>query len=376
MLLRQIDQRAARVGDGDKVRPDLGAAQGQARLGITMLEERARLYRAAGLGGDDVERTRRIQVLRFRPDGIGVRAVQHRQRQSAGLLTPKRAEKLRRKAGAAHTKQQHVGVAISAHIVHQAADAADTAPGTTQIQVSADRVRHIRSVGRQHVLRAIQPAEAIGDFRRVGPPHCVIATPDAPHDVGRGHLDQGFVHKALVTVQTRRNVLRLRADVVAPRGDGAQQGLERGDEFVDAFGLQFLARHVQVNAQFCQTRDARPAPLHVIFNRQGDRAVVEEGVERLGRQRVDRVGADERIHVERVRQRGVLGAGAGPQRPLHARALRRQPLPAFAGEELAEALIDQFGVVNGDSRLQLRRAGFGQRGVQLDVDATDEEGGH
>ena len=47
-----------------------------------------------------------------------------------------------------------------------------------------------------------------------------------------------------------------------------------------------------------------------------DLAVVGEGVQRLLRHRVDRVGRRERLDVQRVGRGRVLGAGAGPQQPL------------------------------------------------------------
>ena len=70
---------------------------------------------------------------------------------------------------------------------------------------------------------------------------------------------------------------------------------------------------------------------------------------RLGRHRVHGVGADQLLDVEHVAVGRVLGRGRGPERPLHARALRGERLPARPGERLLEVLV-------GELRVRDRRA--------------------
>ena len=64
----------------------------------------------------------------------------------------------------------------------------------------------------------------------------------------------------------------------------------------------------------------------------GRRCRGRERVDRLGRHRVDRVRADERVDVQKVRVGRVLGGGRRPQRALDLGTLGRQRLPAGAGE--------------------------------------------
>ncbi len=105
-------------------------------------------------------------------------------------------------------------------------------------------------------------------------------------------------------------------------------------------------------------------------------AVVEVGLQGGRRQGVDRVRADELLHVEHVRVVGVLGAGAGPQRALHARALGGQRFPARPAKDLMEASVGDLGVSDGDLSLELGLPDLVQRSIHRRVHAADEKRGH
>ena len=76
----------------------------------------------------------------------------------------------------------------------------------------------------------------------------------------------------------------------------------------------------------------------------GHRAVVEEVGHGAVGHGVDRVRADQGVHVGQVGIVGVLGRGRRPQRALHPGPLGGQGLPAGAGEPLGEQLVGQPGL--------------------------------
>ena len=101
--------------------------------------------------------------------------------------------------------------------------------------------------------------------------------------------------------------------------------------------------------------------------------MVGEGVERRLGQRVHRVGRDEVVDVEHVRVGGVLRAGRGPERALHARARGGKAVPDRAGEDLREARVG--GARVGDAGLPAQRRVVRQPPVHLRIDPRDEERG-
>ena len=72
------------------------------------------------------------------------------------------------------------------------------------------------------------------------------------------------------------------------------------------------------------------------------------GLEGGGGQGVDGVGADQLLDIENIGVGGILGAGRGPQRPLHPGTARRQRGEVVAAEELGESAVGELGV--GDRR--------------------------
>ena len=104
--------------------------------------------------------------------------------------------------------------------------------------------------------------------------------------------------------------------------------------------------------------------------------MVTRGVDRLVGHRVDGVRADQVVDVERVRVVRVLGRGRGPERALNVRALGGERLPARSAEEPLERVVGDLRI--GDRRLaaQVLASGALERGVDLGVDARDEEARH
>ena len=83
--------------------------------------------------------------------------------------------------------------------------------------------------------------------------------------------------------------------------------------------FELVCHVVHVDADVGQLRPDRLGLAHVGIDAAGDRAVVDEGVERGVGQGVDRVGADQLVDIERVAVGGVLGSGRRPERPLDVR---------------------------------------------------------
>ena len=112
--------------------------------------------------------------------------------------------------------------------------------------------------------------------------------------------------------------------------------------------------------------------LHPLLQRRAHGAVGQEGLVGGGRDGVDGVGTDEQLHVEQLRQRGVLGARRGPQQSLRTGTGGDQSIPAPPGEELAGADVDDLGV--GDGHLAMQ--GALQPRFNRQVEAAHEDARH
>ena len=99
------------------------------------------------------------------------------------------------------------------------------------------------------------------------------------------------------------------------------------------------------------------ASRRVDAQRTADVAVVGEGAQRGLGHGVDDVGRDQLLDVEHVGVGGVLGAGAGPQRPLGWAPSVAQREPAIVGEALAVAGVGAMGVGDRDATAQGEPAG-------------------
>ncbi len=171
--------------------------------------------------------------------------------------------------------------------------------------------------------------------------------------------------------------------LVAPRLDGHHQRGERFIERLDAVFGELAGDGLEAEPLRRERAHHRARTVEVLLQRQGHAAVILEGLVGRRRNGVDRVRPDQRLEIEHIAVRRILGAGRRPQRPLHVRAVMAQLLPTLAAEDLPEELVGEFGVGDGDlaeERADLRivlllelrlHLLFGQR-----VDAADEEAGH
>ena len=81
-------------------------------------------------------------------------------------------------------------------------------------------------------------------------------------------------------------------------------------------------------------------------------AFFAERIERRARQSVDRMQADQLIHVERFRKGRVLCSSTGPEHALWVGACLSEALPAILSEGLKEARVGEFGVRDRHLRVQ------------------------
>ena len=122
----------------------------------------------------------------------------------------------------------------------------------------------------------------------------------------------------------------------------------------------------------------------ILIHAERRHAVVLEVGEGLGRHGVDRMRADEVVHIDEIGIVGVLGAGAGPKWALQLCAGRAQRLPTCAHKDLLEVAIGELGVAYGDLALEgedvlglvwIALGEFGQATVHGGIDAADKEAG-
>src|SRR6185437_7222930 len=114
--------------------------------------------------------------------------------------------------------------------------------------------------------------------------------------------------------------------------DAGGHSLERFFEARDAFAQQRIRHVVEADARLGDRCEFRARLGHVGIYRARDYSVIAEILDRLWRHRVHRVGPDEVFNVEHVAVRGILGAGARPQRTLDARTFCFERVPARSAE--------------------------------------------
>src|SRR5690606_5164475 len=196
------------------------------RTVVEILEKREGFDRAAGFGGHDIQRLRRVVRFIRVQDSAGVGAVEYTQIEVAFCCAEGFGKHLRREAGTAHAEQQRMSVTIGAHRIHQPFDRADRTPRPRLIhRLIRNRPYGIIAIQFLHDFSDIQPAEAIADLSRVGTPHCMIALPDAPDDVLAFNFVQRSIYRTLIGFHWAdtfsRMLSRLAAMVFSSESNGA-----------------------------------------------------------------------------------------------------------------------------------------------------------
>ena len=165
--------------------------------------------------------------------------------------------------------------------------------------------------------------------------------------------------------------------------EGGGFGVEGGDQFVegcgeagDAFAFELGGHVVHVDADVGERLPHRRASSTSASTRRASGAMVGERLERGFGQRVDGVGADQLVDVERVGVRVVLGRRRRPQRPLHPGAACGERLPTGPRERVEEQLVGELALGDGGLAPQGERLVGADRletAVDLGIDTADEE---
>src|SRR5680860_1497752 len=120
----------------------------------------------------------------------------------------------------------------------------------------------------------------------------------------------------------------------------AEHVLERLVEAGDALVFEGEADVIHVDAHGTEAAHHLACAFHVGVDGAGQPTVVlERGDGCLG-ERVDRVGSDQAVDVERVGVGSVLGGGRRPERALHVRTELGEAVPTITGEAFPEQLVE------------------------------------
>ena len=223
---------------------------------------------------------------------------------------------------------------------------------------------------------------------RIGAPQGRVLGPQAARRIVLLQLRDLCVDRRLQAAQAVPLARPLaRADVLRRFGQRREQALEGLGEGLNSFNLQLMGDLVEADPRLGQLLELTPCKVDVFVQGAPHLSVLAERGQRLWRNRVDCVRADELFHVVRVGIARVLGRGARPQRALRASPGLLQSIPARPAEEVSETLIRHLRVgdrglaVEALERLLFFRIGggvdlLGQGLVDLRVHAADEKARH
>ncbi len=119
-----------------------------------------------------------------------------------------------------------------------------------------------------------------------------------------------------------------------------------------AFRFELIGDLIHVNAQRFQVGQGFLHADQILMNGNGCLTVVAEGIQRLRRHGVDRIGGDQRFNVDHVAIVRIFGAGRCPQGALCPAAFRLQSLEPFGAENDFIAGISQAGAGDGSLAAQ------------------------
>ena len=248
----------------------------------------------------------------------------------------------------------------------------------------AEALRRLLGEARQlegvvpHLLGDVEPSEAVlRHFLVLGirAPQASILRPEPRGDLLRDGGLEPLLRRLLAAPEPLVHLVRLAESLrLRTRADRVQQVLQRCAEQLQALVGQLAADRLQIDADLPEAGELRPRLVHALQHRIGHHlAVLVERLQRGERHGVDRLAPDQRLDVEHVAVRLVLGAGRRPQGPLPGGALRLQRLPARRGDAAQVDLVRLLRVRDGDLAQQRLLALLLDQLVGGGVDAADEE---
>ena len=160
--------------------------------------------------------------------------------------------------------------------------------------------------------------------------------------------------------------------------DHAEQRVERLGELLDPVVLQHPSDVGEIHPARCQPFHDQVGLTGIIGEGSRRGPVFLEEPKRRRRHGIDRVGADERLHIEDVGVARVLGAGAGPEESLGPGPGGGQPLPGGALEVITKPGVGQLRVGDRDLAPEVeQRPALGlDTTIGLGVHPAHEERGH
>jgi hypothetical protein len=317
-------QGRTRFGNGDEL------CSGVGQRSIISIERGADLGFRPGRGAGDEERLPQIEAAQRLTHGVGRRAVDDPQVETALALAADAGQRIRAERRPAHAEKDAVAETLRG-VLCESSNLAQVRAGEAERIGSRRKLLFLRS-GQPFLGFLLAPAEA---------------------------LLQRHLLRALLRGGARR--------------DGVEEAVEGLGKEIEAVVGELPAHLLQVDAQLGQAPQLRARLLHALRDRLGHLPVIIEGLQGGERQRIDRVAADERLDVEDVAVGLVLGSGRRPEGALPGGALCLQRFPARRGDAPREELVSLLRIRDGDLSLQIRDAFFLQQLVHRGIDAADEK---
>ncbi len=169
----------------------------------------------------------------------------------------------------------------------------------------------------------------------------------------RGHAD----HQPAQPAGGRAQLVEIPecAGAVALLGELLEQRVVGIDELLDGFVLEPGGDQLEPNTDALEVGHHPSGHGQALLDRSLQGAVVLEGRDRFARHGVDGHRSDQRLDIHEVGIGRVLGAGARPQHPLHARAFLGERHPPIALQDVLECLVGELGVGDRTCRAELRQ---------------------
>ena len=337
LLLGQLLELGAGVGDRDEAsRGLLGADRLPHALEEVLLED-VRLERRAGLARDDEDGAGEVELALARAHLRGVGGVEDAQLGMAVTARESERQQLRAEARAAHAEQEHV---LEAGLLRRRARSrssrSECASWSSATSEPAEPVRLVRP---RPERRGRRPT---GGFTLA--PDCQSSIVSRTSvSISGGRLARwrrcacGRFAPALPAIAAN-SFWKAWANRSTP--SAVSLSVISSSEMPSSSSAASVSRAPATSS----SRLARGRPC-----RRKASNVAGGTVSTVSR-------PDQLLHVHEVGVPGVLRARARPQQPLHAGSLRRERLPALAGDACLEALVGELRVRDRDLALQLARA--------------------
>ena len=283
-------QLRARIGDRDEMLSNFVRADRLCHQIEEVGPQQLRLQGRTGFARDDEQGARRVDGRGDGGDLAWIAAVEHMQHGMPGRTPKHSRDHFGAEARAAHAEQHDVVI-----FLRLGGEVAE------RLQVHGGAAAR-RQPAEPSILAAVRP-------------QCRVAGPQPPRPALGASAFKPVLDKGLQRLgQPGFEPVHPVAEHARARpGDGAEQSVGGVLEFLDALGDQRGCHTRKIEAQ--PFRFGQNPALALDVRRQGwaGHAVIEKGVDGLGRHGVDRVSSDQRLDIKDVAVGRVLGPGRCPE---------------------------------------------------------------